>query len=246
MRALSALFLTVLVASVAYADFDYGDAPGYDAPGSEARHESPYWQRLGKLWDADSGAGGVDASDDGVSWSVDGGQTWGHAPVTVGQDVTFRYDVRRWADGNHNSDVLMSWVDWDQSISWDHQMERILFETWAKDNSETNTDLEWLAYQAETGAGPMPYTEIGRFFYSTLTVPDAAALGETWLRARIACNTSLPWGDPAEMTAYDYLRQGEVEDYKLTVIPEPTTLGLLALGGLALLRRRHARRRRLA
>ena len=69
----------------------------------------------------------------------------------------------------------------------------------------------------------------------TIAIPDTAVLGETWLRARVN------WADSytaPDMSPTAYQLWGECEDSPITVIPEPATVGLLALGSLTLLRRR--------
>ena len=76
-----------------------------------------------------------------------------------------------------------------------------------------------------------------------MTIPTNSAIGDIWLRARVVCSTSLGlYSDNMNLIATGYQHQGEVEDYKLTVVarapaapvPEPATLFIFALGLLSL------------
>ena len=110
------------------------------------------------------------------------------------------------------------WIDWNQNQ---------IFES-----SECIKHQAWKV--PDTGTTIKTLTDIVYF-----TVPTNALLGTTWLRARICCqNHVAPTG---------YRCQGEVEDYQVDVIPEPTSmilLGSLATGlfGVFAIRRKFSKR----
>ncbi len=192
--------------------FDFGDAPGY----GNAKHRTNQWQQLGSLWDRESSPR-INDHDDGVFWSTDGGATWDNPDLAIGSEVVFRFDMWRSSTGRHDYDQIKAWVDWNGDNVWDNVGENILAEKWMKDN---NSGIN------------------NKSFYATLLVPEYAAIGETWLRARVSCDhTSFK-----NTTPYGKLWQGEVEDWKLNVapVPEPSTMILLGSGliGVYSLRRR--------
>ncbi|HEX9023888.1 MAG TPA: GEVED domain-containing protein [Geobacteraceae bacterium] len=207
-----------------YEQYDFGDAPGYGT----ATHSTGAWQRLGRLWDAESHQKAVDTSDDGVFWSLDGGHTWGHDTVKVGQSVRFRFDMYKELWGRHNFDYLKVWIDWDQDKDFTDSGEMIYQAAW------DFTHEHGYRY-GDYAAG------ISKSFYATITIPEYAKLGDTWLRARVVCNESAPSLNDLHPTGWYW--QGEVEDWKLTVtpVPEPSTMLLLGLGltGVAWIRRRN-------
>lgn len=236
--------LLALVSCPVWADFDYNDAPGYGT----AWHSTPEWQQLGDGWDAESGPRMFDLFDDGVDWSVDGGANWGHFDLTIGQQVIFRFDMRRSPYGNHDYDQIKAWIDWNADLVWDNtpgNSEIILSEQWWKTNPDPGLatkydDNFWLNSYAANGNMNVinPGAQLQKFFEVPMIVPDDAALGAIWLRARVHC-----WNIPFDtITPYGRASQGEVEDYQLTVaptvVPVPTSSALvLSAIGLGMARR---------
>jgi hypothetical protein len=198
---------------------DYGDASGYGA----ASNVSGWWQRLGRLWDQESGTLQIDASDDGVSWSVNGG-AYGHSALIPGQTVRFKFDVYRSPYGGHDYDQLSAWIDWNGNKDWESG-EQIIARQWFKgDGYPIITEEQYLDYLKD----PTWSTLVEQSFESkTLIVPTNAV--STWLRARVNC-MDVPFGS---MTPYGELYQGETEDYLLQV-PEPASLVLLCFGLLSI------------
>ncbi len=85
-------FLFLLVSVSAFAgSYDYSDATGY----VKASNEDASWQLLGKKCDVEEiNAKAIDTSDDGVFWSIDGGQTWDNtSEITAGTTVKYRFDM---------------------------------------------------------------------------------------------------------------------------------------------------------
>lgn len=213
---------------------EYSDAVGYGS----AHHTTGEWQRLGTAWDTEDGPKDVDTSDDGVFWSTDGGNTWGHDIVTPGEAVTFRFDMTRAGYGRHSYDQLKVWVDWNQDKVWDNDPahgEVLLATQWFKGDTMVDDDY-YKDYVAQHGVAPNPNAELTKSFYATAVVPQDMQ-GCTWLRARVHCNHTTfdnigPYGE---------LTQGEVEDYELcTTVPAPSAIALAGIG-LAIVRRLRGR-----
>lgn len=205
--------------------YDYGDAPGYGV----ATHSTASWQRLGTLWNSESSQQAVDSSDDGVFWSLDNGNTWGHDTVTTGQTVLFRFDMYKEEWGRHDADYLKVWIDWNHD----------------KDFTDTGETIYQDAWYFKTEPGYKygdDFAGVSKSFYTTVTIPENAIFGETWLRARVVCNPDAG-NNLNALAPTGLLGQGEVEDWKINVapVPEPSTMLLLGLGlaGVAWNRRRN-------
>lgn len=233
-------------------NYDYGDAP---SSYGVACHDTDRWQNLGNDWDVDSATNVVDSdntTDDGVSWrtSSDGGNTWSDwssdQVLRQGDQVEFKFEVTRSNDGGHEYDELKAWVDWNQDSNWDNASEVVEQEVWNKNEAPDGTlDTSSPHYNGDLGTNNSNITFAT--FYETLNIPLDAVLGDTWMRARVVCENSLSqYSVNHVLDATGYQHQGEVEDYKLTVVakavsvPEPSTLFIFALSliGLAVKRRK--------
>jgi len=225
---------------------DYGNATGQEA---SACHDTPYWQRLGKTWNADTTQPEETnlSTNDGVSWvtSADGGATWvDNGELTSGGLVKFQFDVTRAMTGNHKYDLLKSWVDWNQDGSWDESEDIITKKWWKHKDSEGNRQLwddldqdlvdnNWAnntnregTWNYDLGKLNSQDTE-GTFFSDILTIPVLDSLKDIWMRARVVCENSLQsYSDSMNLIATGYQHQGEVEDYKLAVAKTSDPIGV--------------------
>ena len=205
-------------------------APGY----AEASHSDASWQRLGQ----DNNA------NEGVWWSINNG-AFGHDIITVGDDVIFKIEMHKYLWGTHYDDLYKVWIDFDANNVFEEE-EVVLQGSWY-----FNTDGD---YKNGNVADPLVGANLSDYFYSgTINFADE---GDFWLRARVTCNSSINYRwfgheDGREDLSTllpkfkpdGHLHQGEVEDWKLTVVrqvPEPGLLSLLGLGvlGLALVGRK--------
>ncbi|MEJ2417641.1 MAG: hypothetical protein P8Y45_12075 [Exilibacterium sp.] len=196
----------------------------------QVTHDTSAWQELANVAKGD---------EYGVSWTIDGGLTWGRDELFVGQTVQFKFNVHKDNVGTHYADLTKAWVDWGQDGSFD-----------AADN----------IFYAEHLLSSEPV--LGSWL--TPTIPDLeylsagylltqADVGETWLRALATCTHSVTnmyggsWSDqwdPAYVNHYEDLLvptghyyQGETEEWKLVVhaVSEPSATLLLGLGMFGLL-----------
>lgn len=248
--------LGAMLASTSFATpFGYKDFSDAPAPYGSAEHETGDWQRLGAAYKV----------DDGVSWSTDGGSTFGHGALTLGESVTFKVDLYSHNIGGHITDPVRVWLDWNADGLWAAD-EMIFSDKYKKAHNDSGY---WLKGTPDdpTPAGANPWNsrnwmngQAGEWvkleYVFSMIVPQAAMVGDTWLRARATCDASLggedwqrtwsdwTWdakeGDINLMGPTGWLHQGEVEDYKVTLtkkivqVPESSGL-LLLLTGLALL-----------
>jgi len=220
MLALACMMCAGYVGGADATSYDYGDAPGYQ----QAKHSTDQWQTLGTLWSNEPSQRSED-NDDGVAWSLDNGNTWGHDTVTNGQAVWFRFEMHKKLWGRHLYDGLKVWIDWNQDEDFTDTDEKVYQDA-------------WYFRQAPGYRYGDDVADISRWFYMTLEIPEDALLGETWLRARVTCDESIG-GNLDNMDPTGYLWQGEVEDWKLKIeeamappasIPEPSTMLLLGIG----------------
>jgi hypothetical protein len=225
--------------------------------GSQEQTNSSW--NTGTTQDNDTNNNGVDSGDNGVTWRVKGTTDWGrNANITQGDILEFKFVVQRATSGNHEFDELKSWVDWNGDGSFANDpSETLINEKWYKVDQHGGLNLDGTTQSFNNdskvlngAANNTIYNSLDSraVFKTEMQVPDTAALGITWMRARIACENSITtYTDMMNLTAVGYQDQGEVEDYKFNIsarpptpVPEPTTLFVFgtALIGLVLSRKK--------
>ncbi|WLQ12494.1 GEVED domain-containing protein [Hahella aquimaris] len=216
-----------------------GAASAYAIPASygTTTHDTTAWQELADAPNGDSY---------GVSWTTDGGASWGRNDLTVGQTVQFKFSVHKKNVGTHYADLMKAWIDWDQNGVFDASDEIAYGE-------HKLTDFEPVL-----GMWQAPTNPDFSFFSSEYTLTNAD-VGDFWLRSIVTCSHSITnmyggtWNDQWKteytgsyedrMTPTGHYYQGETEEWKISVhsVPEPTTFALLGLGLIGLVARKRAK-----
>lgn len=207
-----------------------------------ASHTTTKWQELATY---DAGNNLVD--EFGISWSIDGGTTWGREDLTVGDSVKFQFNMHKKNVGTHYADHLKAWLDWDQSGTFEDG-EAIVY---------AKQDLPALL-----GTNLAPALNEANFqFLSDFFTIEESHIGSLWLRGRVVCSESLNsslggrWNEQWSRSDSFYedgfkpvghLYQGEVEEWEITVNAVPDTGSTLALLGAALVGLGFIKRRKTA
>ena len=213
-----------------------------------ADHATTEWQELGY----NPGYGDIvnDLGDYGVSWSTDGGNTWGNDNlyVSVGETVKFKFNMHSENVGNHYANILKGWIDWNTDASnyeFDNNNDVVSgFKMVRDSNGSVSSD-----YTFDSGHDTLGEDDYGdkysnrndmgygndneTFTYSH--VISESDFGTAYLRARVTCTHSIlsssNWnGGQWDYVADDYLNafsayadyyQGEIEDWMFTVSETP-------------------------
>ncbi|MCP3875029.1 MAG: PEP-CTERM sorting domain-containing protein, partial [Desulfobacteraceae bacterium] len=164
---------------------------------------------------------------------------------TVGQEAIFKFTMNKKRWGTHYADHIKSWIDWGGDGFGDAEV-----------------ILSGYKVLAERNNNKLAATPVASYDFLSYVTFSEEHIGNSWLRARVACSSSLGYGrytsnnnwdqdwnyggknwnpgitDELEnaFTATGHLRQGEVEDYKINVapVPEPSTMALFGLGLISL------------
>ncbi|ACN15057.1 hypothetical protein HRM2_19560 [Desulforapulum autotrophicum HRM2] len=241
--------------SVTQWDGDSYESRTTDTIYGDATHETTAWQAL-DTYNVDN-----EKTDEyGVFWSRDGGETWGHEDLYVGDTVTFQFNMHKDFIGTHYADHLKAWVDWDNDGTYDNTDQIAYLERKLTDNETVSTNP---STSYVTPVNP-------NFFTSQSFTIDSSNLDGFYLRARVTCSESLlyryykensksrffsdddqfEWNDRESTswwTSYENMFaatgnywQGEVEQWHIGVslshTPEPATMMLFGFGLLGIAR----------
>ena len=141
----------------------------------------------------------------GVSGALYDGLTWSDFTPGAWASISLTAHVGEFY-GTGDNEYLSMWIDWDQNRVFDAGEEVL------------NLNDYWFDY------GNTVITH-------TFTVPWNAVQGTTWMRTRLTFDGDL-YPTDTQMGGMAYT--GEVEDYRMNVVPEPGTLVLLGFGLLSL------------
>ena len=151
----------------------------------------------------------------GATGTIYDGLTWTPFVPGIAASIDLTAHVGEfWLTGDW--EYLSIWVDWDQNRVFDTYEELV------------NLDDYWFNY----GDNLLTFN---------FTVPTTAIGGETWMRSRLTFDGDLA---PTDALMGGMAYTGEVEDYSVHVVPEPSTLILLGTGLLGLAGYGYRRRKR--